>query len=101
MNDAASNSTAKNALPIPKLLVGQKCLVTGANSGIGEAVAIAMGRAGADVAVNYVSAPEAAEQVVETIRGFGVKALAVHADGGPRRRQPGGRGPGHVRPDNR
>src|SRR4051812_21879569 len=63
-----------------QILKGQKCLVTGANSGIGEAVAIAMGRAGADVAVNYVSAPEAAEQVAETIRGFGVKALAVQAD---------------------
>jgi glucose 1-dehydrogenase len=63
-----------------RILEGQKCLVTGANSGIGEAVAIALGRAGADVAVNYVSVPEAAEQVAETIRSFGVKALAVHAD---------------------
>jgi glucose 1-dehydrogenase len=62
------------------ILAGQKALVTGANSGIGEAVAIAMGRAGADVAVNYVSGPEAAEEVAETIRGFGVKALAVRAD---------------------
>ena len=34
------------------ILDGQKALVTGANSGIGEAVAIAMGRAGADVAIN-------------------------------------------------
>ena len=62
------------------ILEGQKCLVTGANSGIGKAVAVAMGRAGADVAVNYVAGPEQAEEVVETIRGFGVKALAVHAD---------------------
>ncbi len=38
-----------------RILEGQKCLVTGANSGIGKAVAIALGRAGADVAVNYVS----------------------------------------------
>jgi glucose 1-dehydrogenase len=63
-----------------RILEGQKCLVTGANSGIGEAVAIALGRAGADVAVNYVSLPEAAEQIAETICSFGVKALAVHAD---------------------
>ncbi len=55
-------------------------LVTGANSGIGEAVAIAMGRAGADVVVNYVAAPEAAEEVVAEIRGFGVNALAIRAD---------------------
>ena len=37
-----------------KPLVGQKALVTGANSGIGEAVAIALGQAGAGVVVNYV-----------------------------------------------
>ncbi len=36
-----------------KILAGQKALVTGANSGIGEAVAIALGQAGADVVVNY------------------------------------------------
>jgi glucose 1-dehydrogenase len=80
MNDAASSSTAKNALPIPKLLVGQKALVTGANSGIGEAVAIALGQAGADVAVNYVTAPDRAEEVAATIRGHGVKATTHKAD---------------------
>jgi glucose 1-dehydrogenase len=63
-----------------RILAGQKCLVTGANSGIGKAVAIAMGRAGADVVVNYVAAPEAAEAVAAEIRGFGVRALAVRAD---------------------
>ena len=63
-----------------RILEGQKALVTGANSGIGKAVAIALGRAGADVVVNYVSGPEAAEEAAETIRGFGVKALAVRAD---------------------
>jgi glucose 1-dehydrogenase len=63
-----------------RILAGQKCLVTGANSGIGKAVAIAMGRAGADVVVNYVAAPEAAEEVAAEIRGLGVRALAVRAD---------------------
>jgi glucose 1-dehydrogenase len=62
------------------ILAGQKCLVTGAGSGIGKAVAIAMGGAGADVVVNYVSGPDAAEEVAETVRGFGVKAMAVQAD---------------------
>ncbi|MFW5820729.1 MAG: hypothetical protein ACOCWA_05525 [Bacteroidota bacterium] len=38
-----------------KLLSGQKALVTGGNSGIGEGIAIALGKAGADVVVNYIS----------------------------------------------
>lgn len=63
-----------------RLLRGQKALVTGANSGIGKATAIAMGRAGADVVVNYVAGQEAAEAVVEEIRRNGVKAYAHRAD---------------------
>ncbi|WRZ37936.1 SDR family oxidoreductase [Streptomyces sp. NBC_00151] len=65
------------ALP---LLRGQKALVTGANSGIGLATAVALGRAGADVVVNYVAGQEAAEDVVRQIQGFGVRAFAHEAD---------------------
>lgn len=54
--------------------------MTGANSGIGRAVAIAMGAAGADVVVNYVTGEEEAQAVVAEIAGFGVKALACKAD---------------------
>jgi glucose 1-dehydrogenase len=61
-------------------LRNQKALVTGANSGIGEACAIALGAAGAAVGVNYVSHPEAAERVVETIRASGSDAIALKAD---------------------
>jgi glucose 1-dehydrogenase len=64
----------------PKLLTGQKALVTGANSGIGEAVAIGLARAGADVVVNYVTNPEAAQKVVEAIEAEGTKGLAIEAD---------------------
>jgi glucose 1-dehydrogenase len=65
---------------MPQLLTGQKALVTGANSGIGKAVAIALGQAGADVVVNYVRGEEAAKEVVETIKATGNKAIAVLAD---------------------
>jgi glucose 1-dehydrogenase len=54
--------------------------VTGANSGIGQGIAIALGEAGADVVVNYVAGEEAAHSVVDKIRGFGVKAYAALAD---------------------
>ncbi|MEO1090480.1 MAG: glucose 1-dehydrogenase [Pseudomonadota bacterium] len=64
----------------PKLLVGQKALVTGANSGIGQAVAIGLARAGADVVVNYVVNEEAAVAVVKAIEAEGVKGLAIKAD---------------------
>lgn len=63
----------------PKLK-GQSALVTGANSGIGMAVAIAMGNDGANVVVNYVTHPEAAEEVVQTIKNNGGDAIAIKAD---------------------
>ncbi|MFF3500810.1 SDR family oxidoreductase [Streptomyces sp. NPDC003247] len=63
-----------------QLLKGQKALVTGANSGIGLATAVALGRAGADVVVNYVAGAREAENVVKEIEGFGVRAYAHEAD---------------------
>ena len=81
MTDAIPSYLSSTPLPpLPKMLVGQKVLVTGANSGIGQAVAIAMGQAGADVVVNYVAGDDAANAVVATIKGFGVKAAAYQAD---------------------
>ena len=68
------------ACAVVKNLVGQKAIVTGANSGIGRAVAIALGHAGADVVVNYVSREEEAVKVVDEIRRCGSKAFAMRAD---------------------
>ena len=68
------------ACQVPKLLKGQKALVTGANSGIGKAVAIALGQAGADVVVNYVRDNPSANDVAKIISGYGVRALAIQAD---------------------
>jgi glucose 1-dehydrogenase len=66
--------------PLPQSLAGQAALVTGASSGIGRAVALAMARAGAKVAVNYGSNPEAAQAVVAEIEHAGGTSLAIHAD---------------------
>jgi glucose 1-dehydrogenase len=63
-----------------EVLPGQRALVTGANSGIGEGVAIALGKAGAKVVVNYISNEERANKVVETIKSNGSDALAIRAD---------------------
>jgi glucose 1-dehydrogenase len=63
-----------------KPLKNQKAIVTGANSGIGEACALALGAAGAAVVVNYVSEPEEAERVVRLIQDSGGDALALLAD---------------------
>jgi glucose 1-dehydrogenase len=69
---------------VKKVLRGQKALVTGANSGIGRAVAIALGMAGADVVVNYRSGDEEAQKVVDEITHCGCgersRAIAVMAD---------------------
>ncbi|MER6997192.1 SDR family oxidoreductase [Streptomyces sp. NPDC000410] len=62
------------------MLKGQKALVTGANSGIGKATAIGLGRAGADVVVNYVAGREEAEKVAREITSLGVRAAAYEAD---------------------
>jgi len=66
--------------PDRQVLVGQKALVTGANSGIGEAVALALGGAGADVIVNFVTDEKAAQSVVRAIEGKGRRAVAIRAD---------------------
>lgn len=61
-------------------LGGKRALVTGANSGIGAAVARALASAGAGVALNYVAQPEAAAELVATIGGGGGQAWAFEAD---------------------
>jgi glucose 1-dehydrogenase len=76
----AGSAEAKGAPVNAQLLRGQKALVTGANSGIGLATALALGRAGADVVVNYVAGAAEAEKVVEQIEGFGVRSYAHEAD---------------------
>ena len=77
---AAPGERPAPKLPFLKTLEGQPAIVTGANSGIGEAVALGLAQAGADVAVNYITHPETAEEVAHKIEGFGRKAMVVKAD---------------------
>jgi glucose 1-dehydrogenase len=76
----ATMSTAAPSAAAHQPLRGQTALVTGASSGIGAGVARVLAAAGAAVAVNYVTGPEAAESVVAEIRAGGGVAMAVRAD---------------------
>lgn len=77
---ALPNTQPLPTLPYPVVLAGQMALVTGANSGIGKAVALGFARAGADVAINYVTNPADAEAVAHEIERMGRRAICVKAD---------------------
>ena len=79
MADETAESGAPKR-PVQRVLIGQKALVTGANSGIGRGVAVALGQAGADVVVNYVDGDDAADAVVSEIEKAGARAFKFKAD---------------------
>ena len=61
-------------------LSGRVALVTGASRGIGKAIALALAKAGADVAVNYRSRAAEAQAVVTAIRALGRRSVSLDAD---------------------
>ncbi|WP_353292564.1 3-oxoacyl-[acyl-carrier-protein] reductase [Synechococcus sp. M16CYN] len=61
-------------------LAGQTALVTGGGRGIGKAIALGLGDAGAEVVVNYSTSATAAEEVVRTIEASGGKAYALQSN---------------------
>ncbi|HMJ06515.1 MAG TPA: SDR family NAD(P)-dependent oxidoreductase, partial [Chthoniobacterales bacterium] len=62
------------------LLKGQKAIVTGASSGIGRAIALALGHAGADVCVNFRSEKDEAQAVTSELQSLGRNAISFQAD---------------------
>ena len=80
MNEEQFPQIVMPQCPAEKILKGQKALVTGGNSGIGKAVAIALGEAGAEVVVNYRRGEDQARDVVAEIEKSGSRAFAHQAD---------------------
>jgi NAD(P)-dependent dehydrogenase (short-subunit alcohol dehydrogenase family) len=67
-------------MPIDKPLSGRVALVTGAGKRIGRVIALTLGRAGADVVVNYNRSRAEALSAVREIESLGVRAVAIRAD---------------------
>lgn len=63
-----------------KNLSGKRALVTGASRGIGKEIALSLGRMGLDVAINYHTNREQADDVVDQLRNMGRKSVAIQAD---------------------
>ncbi len=61
-------------------LTNQKILVTGASRGIGRGCALELAKAGADIAINYRSHPDEAEEIAAEVRELGRSALVLQAD---------------------
>lgn len=61
-------------------LEGRNALVTGSSRGIGRGCAMEMAKAGANIAINYRSHSEEAEEAAEEARSYGVKAITIQAD---------------------
>jgi NAD(P)-dependent dehydrogenase (short-subunit alcohol dehydrogenase family) len=61
-------------------LTGKRALVTGASRGIGAAIALALAKAGADVAITYSASPDRAAEVVRGIEALGRRGTAIQAD---------------------
>jgi len=58
-------------------LDGKVALITGAQQGIGAAIAVAMARAGADIAINYLDDQGAAGKVAEQVRSLGRRVVLI------------------------
>jgi len=67
-------------IPMPAVLPGQRALITGASKGLGQAMAIAFARAGADVLINYHSDEAGALETKAEVEAAGRRAILCQAD---------------------
>jgi 3-oxoacyl-[acyl-carrier protein] reductase len=63
-----------------KQFAGRVAIVTGGTRGIGRAIALELGRRGADVAFNYAKSAEAADSLKAELEALGVRSLSVQCD---------------------
>jgi NAD(P)-dependent dehydrogenase (short-subunit alcohol dehydrogenase family) len=78
----SSQPDAATAIPSAFDLRGKRAVVTGASTGIGSAIAVALGAAGASVAGIYKTDPEGAEETSSAVRSSGVDCVLVEGDTG-------------------
>src|SRR5690625_2507422 len=62
------------------MLQGKIALVTGSSRGIGKAIALELGKQGANVAVNYAGNEQKAEEVVSELKSLGVQSMKIKAN---------------------
>ncbi len=78
-NDPA-DTTAPRAFAVPNRLAGKVAVITGASSGIGQAIAIRFAAEGASVVIDYIGHPKAADDTRALIENAGGRAITVQAD---------------------
>jgi glucose 1-dehydrogenase len=80
LTDTITTAAALPKAGYGKTLTGQPALVTGASSGLGKAIAIGLGKSGADVVLNYVGPSAGADEAAHIIESAGGRAIVIEAD---------------------